>query len=252
MPATESRISCPQCGARLDPPEGSQLLVCSFCDARLWFDRTAVVSHYRLPALLDESAAHAALRRWMAGDRTVKGLDQRARLLGPELIWFPFWLFRGTGESGERVVLEPAAPTPVAEIADLALPPGGLEPFTGTPEEGRTIEAAVPVETARRWLAQCGMDRAASTALVHAPLWRMRYHFGDREWQTLVDGASGEVFAAVYPEKRSAPFWLVAVVAAVLFFVEGAAIGSPLLRALAYLVTAVPLVIVAWMVARHV
>lgn len=251
-------LQCPQCGGDNPLPSGARLVTCQFCDAALFVDRSGLVSHYRLPRLLDRGKAEGALRRWMAGNQTVKDLDSKATDVTLTPLLFPVWMFRLRTSEGEVVHAEPAAATPEPALADLRVPAGQLQPWrAGAAEEGvETTAATVPLETARGWHDQQagagGPGRMVETALVHVPLWRATYVFGGRTYTALVEASTGDVFASIFPEKAEAPYYLVAALGLILFTVEGLAIFNVFWKLVAYAVTAVPLVGLAWWVARKV
>lgn len=235
------------------------MLRCRFCDASLFVDRSGLVSHYRLPRLLDRAQAEAALRRWMAGNDTVKDLDVHARVEELAPMSFPVWMFRyqEAADIG-GVLVRPAAPTPEAGMADLEIPGGSLVPFQAAPaSEEETVAATVPLETARAWLAAPGAQGGAArqpteTALVQVPFWRATYAYGGRSWTTWIEGSTGSAVASVYPAKAEAPFLLVAALGLLLFGVEGLLIVDLLWKAVAFAVTAVPMTWIAWWVAKRV
>ena len=139
------------------------------------------------------------------------------------------------------------------------MPAGRLEPWgAGATEEGvQTTAATVPLETARGWHDQhAGGEeppgRLTETALVHVPLWRARYTYSGRTYTALVEASTGDVFASIFPEKSEAPFYLVAALGLLLFGVEGLLIFDVFWKLAAYAVTTVPLVGLAWWVARRV
>lgn len=254
MPGTTTAapFKCPQCGADNDLPTGVRILSCAFCSATLFVDRAGVVSHYRLPRLVDREHALEALRRWMNGNETVKDLDQKSEITAAEAIAFPMWLFRAKAEGGgEDVRVEPAAATPVAELAELELPAGKLEPFS--PEGGavETVAATVPLETARGWLGDEGA-RLTEMALVEVPVWRCRYTYRGEEFLALVEGSTGQVSASIFPAKAESPYYAVAAIGFVLFLIEGLAVSNPLFKAALYLATSVPLALAALVVTRKV
>jgi hypothetical protein len=251
-PSAGSTIQCPQCGGESPLPTGRQLLRCPFCSGTLFVDRSAVVSHYSLPPLLDRDQAEATLRRWMAGNETVKGLDRLSRIQKIELLTFPMWLFRARAEGGEVVFVEPAAPTPIPQVADLEVPAGKLEPYRELGGSVRSVEPTVPLETARGWLEQRGVQTVSETALVDIPFWHCRYDYDGQSYRALVEGSTGTVLAALYPEKAESPYVLIAVLGLLLFGVEGLLISNPLVKALAYALTAIPLTLVAFWVVRKV
>lgn len=251
--ATVPGLACPQCGGENVLPSGERILPCAFCGASLFVDRAGLVSHYRLPRLLDRAAAEQALRRWMAGNETVKDLDSTAEVVEVVPVSFPVWMFRRRGERGESVVAEPAAATPEPQMADLQVPAGKLEPYR--PEEGpvEAVAASVPLATAQGWLAQAaGGGEVTETALVHVPFWRASYRFGGETYGALVEGSTGAVLASVFPAKAEAPFLLVAILGLLAFGAEGFLIVNPLWKLVAYGLTAVPLALMAWWVTSRV
>ncbi len=200
----------------------------------------------------------------MAGNETVKDLDRKATLHAATPIWFPVWMFRLAGEGGEEVRIQPAAPTPISQLADLRIPAGELKPFTNddageTEDSGSQLDEpeldrrrpSVPIETARGWLGEAA-QRVQETARVHLPLWECRYRYEDRSYIALVDGSTGAVIASVFPAKAESPFRLVAILGLILFALAGLAISHPLLKLMAYGVLAVPLTFLAYWVSRKV
>jgi len=231
---------------------GHRFVTCVFCGTTLFVDRAQVVFHYRLPPLLAQEEAMAALKRWMAGNDTVKDLDRKSRIGDLEAISFPVWLFRSSDSGAERVFFEPAAPTPVPQVTDLSIPAGRLEPYRPEDDEMRVVDVQVPLETARGWLEQREVGPIHETALVRVPFWKCRYQYDGKTYHAAVDASTGAVLAGVYPEKSESPYVLVAVLGLILFGAEGLLIGSLLAKLVAYVLTAVPLTLLAYWVARKV
>ena len=248
-----SPVVCSQCGGRNDLPTGTRLITCSYCGTTLFVDRSEVVSHYSLPPLVEREEATAALRRWMAGNDTVKDLDRKARIEEVEAISFPVWFFRTSGGGAEEVYFEPAAPTPIPQVTDLSIPAGRLEPYRPEDEEEmRVIDVDVPLETARGWLEQRQPGAMRETALVRVPFWLFRYRHDGREFLAAVDASTGSVLASIYPEKAESPYFLVAALGVFLFGIEGLLITNPVAKLVVYAITAVPLIVLAYWVARKV
>ena len=250
--ASANTIACTQCGGENELASGRRLFRCQYCDATLFVDRGGVVNHYRLPPLLGADEARAALRRWMAGNETVKDLDKKSSIGAVRAVSFPMWLFRVRRGGREEAYVEPAAPTPIPQIADLQVPAGKLEPYSGEAGEVEALDATIPLETARGWLEQRGVGEPEETALVQVPLWRCSYSFDGGGYEALVDGSTGAVMASVYPEKSESPYVLVAVLGLILFTLEGFVITNPVLKLLVFGITAVPLLLLAWWVTRKV
>ena len=247
-----STVACTQCGGETPLPSGRRLVRCEYCDATLFVDRAGVVNHYRLPPLLSADEARAALRRWMAGNDTVKDLDKKSTIGTLAAVSFPMWLFRVRRGGREEAYVEPAAPTPIPQLADLEVPAGELEPYSPESGEIEAVDATIPLETARGWLDQRGVGEPEETALVQVPLWRCGYSFKGSEYEALVDGSTGAVMASIYPEKAESPYVLVAVLGLLLFTIEGFAISNPVIKFFVFGITAVPLLLLAWWVTRRV
>ncbi|MEM7480567.1 MAG: hypothetical protein AAF481_05295 [Acidobacteriota bacterium] len=249
--AAAAILTCPQCGGKNAVESGERFVVCEYCDTTLFLDGSGLVLHYRLPRLVDEPSAGEALRRWMAGNETVKHLDRDAKIEEMTAVSFPMWFFRHRAGGAETTRVEPAAPTAIGDVAGLDVPVGQLETYT--PEEGAEIvEAAVPLETARRWLPDDKLSELAETALVHIPLWRSRYRYRNQTYVALVEGSTGTVLTSVFPEKAESPYYLIAGLGLLLFGVEGVVLSNLVAKFAAYAVTAVPLTLVAFLIARKV
>lgn len=249
--AQPNSLDCPQCGGANRLASGERVVQCEFCAAALFVDRSGVVGHYWLPRLLDAEQAEAALRRWMAGNDTVKDLDRKSEVREVTALSFPVWLFRGRREGAESAYIEPAAPTPIPQLMDLEIPAGELRPYEPE-EDARASEATIPLETARGWLSDRGVSEVFESSLVQLPLWECHYVFDGRPYVALVDGSTGAVLAAVYPEKAEAPYYIVAIVGLILFGLLGLLISNPLYKLVAYGIVGLPLALAAYWVARKV
>ncbi|MFN7961787.1 MAG: hypothetical protein U0002_10990 [Thermoanaerobaculia bacterium] len=245
-------LRCPQCGADNALPSGARVVRCAFCEAALFVDRGGLISHYQLPRMVDKSQAVEAMRRWMAGNDTVKDLDTKATITAMEPLRFPVWLFRSSSDQrGEATRIEPAAPTPIPALADLKLPAGRLEPFEPQAEVVESAAVTVPIETARGWLGE-DAGSLSETALVHLPLWRGHYQYQGQEYSAYIEGATGAVMASVFPAKAEAPFYLMAILGVLVFLVEGFVVSNPFLKVALYAATALPLALGNFLVARKV
>jgi hypothetical protein len=189
------------------------------------------------------------LRRFLGGTSTVADLDRKAHLGDPRLEYFPFWAFTVAGKGGEKVVLQPAAPSSLQGLQGIELPAGDTRPMQ--PEitgEAPIVEPEVPVETAREWLtARFGEVSIRQTVLYHLPMFRTPYSWQGRTYQAAVDGVSGKVFPADFPAKAEAPFVGVAALAIIVFGIEGLIIQN-----LVFFISAMPILGIAWLTSRKV
>jgi predicted RNA-binding Zn-ribbon protein involved in translation (DUF1610 family) len=216
----ENVVTCTQCGGELHPDEGQIFLTCPFCSSTVYIDKAHVVFHWYLAPTLDESKARAALARWMAGNQTVKDLDQKARITEAAFQFFPMWYFKRRQAGGrEEIDLMPGAATAVSEIVHLPLPAGDLRKYTQDVEP-QALPPTVPLEAALSWL-NAGRPVPAGEiveqSLVHIPLYSFKYTYQGKTYTAIVEGGTGEVFANIYPAKAEAPYRLVGGLAALVF-----------------------------------
>jgi DNA-directed RNA polymerase subunit RPC12/RpoP len=248
-------ISCTQCGAAIEPRADERLLVCPFCSTSLVLDGSTTLFHEVMEPTIAAEQVPAHLRRFLGGSSTVADLDRKARLEEPRLEYFPFWAFTVLDGGGERVILEPAAPSSLQGLQGLELPAGKTRPMADGATLGVPVIAPeVPAETAREWLQSRFGEQLTvrRTVLYHLPLFRTPYSWQGRTYQAAVDAISGKVFPADYPSKAEAPFILVAVLALLVFGIEGLVIGNPIVKAVVYMISAVPILGVAWLTSRKV
>lgn len=247
-------VACTQCGATIEPRAGERLLECPFCNTALVVDGSATLIHEVMAPTVPYEQVPAHLRRFLGGTSTVADLDRKARLGEPKLEYFPFWAFTVVGEGGERVVLQPAAPSSLQGLQGIELPAGSTRPMSReSTGEALVVEPEVPLETAREWLtAHQGEVAIRQTVLYHLPMYRTPYSWQGRTYQAAVDGVSGKVFPADFPAKAEAPFVGVAALALIVFGLEGLVIQNLIFKLAAYLISAVPILGIAWLTSRKV
>jgi LSD1 subclass zinc finger protein len=206
-----AQILCRQCNAPLSVEQGTQFVTCEFCGTTNFVDKGRAVFHYAVRTTVRENDALAALRRWMAGNKTVKDLDKKAQIDRPIFEYFPMWLVRVVQNGQEKVLLEPAAALSVSELKDIVLPAGDLEPYDHN-LDSTAMAVTVPYEAMLHWLedddgVQQGQIKEVS--LVHLPVYQFKYTFGDRRFTAMVDAASSKVFANIYPSKWETPYFAI-------------------------------------------
>jgi hypothetical protein len=216
----ENVLTCTQCGGELHPDEGQIFLTCPFCNSTVYLDKARVVFHWYLAPTLDEAKARGALSRWMAGNQTVKDLDRKARVTEVTFQFFPMWYFKQRLANGrEEVALMPGAATAVSEIVHLRLPAGDLRKYNQEVDL-QAVPPTVPLKAALSWLSagQPGpADEIIEQSLVHIPLFIIKYTYQGRLYTALVEGATGEVIANIFPAKAEAPYLVVGGLAALVF-----------------------------------
>lgn len=212
-------FACTQCGGELHPDQGQIFVTCPYCHSTVYLDKSQVAFHWVLAPTLDERKARAALAHWMAGNQTVKDLDKKARLVGSEFHYFPMWYFKRRHPNGkETILLEPAAATSVSELKRVNLPAGDLQNYEDHLDPD-AVTPTVPLEAAHRWLESRGvpLDQIAERALVHLPVYTYKYAYEGETYTALVEAATGQSFANIFPAKAEAPYRLVAGLTAVAF-----------------------------------
>lgn len=221
------QILCRHCTAPLTVPPGSQFVICGYCQTTNYLDKSQVVLHYVVRETVRPSDAEANLRRWMAGNATVKDLDNKATLEGATFELFPMWMVRAQKDGAEQVVMEPAAALSVSELKGVKVPASALEPFdysTSSP----VVTATVPYNTMRQWLAtehQIQPDQIRELSLVHLPIYHCKYRYQNQRYTAVVDGATGQVFANLFPSKWEAPYQTLGILAFLIYFIAAVAIA---------------------------
>jgi hypothetical protein len=206
-------LNCPQCNGELHPGEGQVFLTCPFCASAVYLDKSKVVFHWSLGRTVTPEAAAANLRRWMAGNHTVKDLDHKAQVLTSTFQYFPLWYVRAIDSGKERVFVERGAATSVSELKSLDIPAGDLQKYDPA-LDSLALYPTVPFPAMLNWLTQQGVtaDEVVEAALVHVPVYTYKYQFAGNTYTALVEGATGKVFANIFPEKAESPYFMVAAV----------------------------------------
>jgi predicted RNA-binding Zn-ribbon protein involved in translation (DUF1610 family) len=212
-------LFCTQCGGELHPDEGQIFVKCPYCESTVYLDKSRVVFHWYLAPTLDGEMARGSLSRWMAGNQTVKDLDAKSEVIDQEFTYFPVWFFKSHSKEGQDEIRQfPAAATSVTEIRQVKIPAGDLRKFEDS-LESHSQSPTVPLEMALEWLEQGGVprDQISELALVHIPLYFFKYSYQGDLFAAVVEGATGEVFANIFPAKSESPYRMIGMVSALIF-----------------------------------
>ena len=259
-------FNCTQCGGALHPDEGQIFLTCPYCNSTVYLDKTQVVFHWYLAPTFDEPKARAALARWMAGNQTVKDLDQKSRLVSSTFQYFPLWYFKRRAADGkESILLEPAAAISVSEVRKIKLPAGDLRKYDSALDADAQAPS-VPLEAVTKWLEERQVPRKelAERALVHIPMYGFKYSYQNKEYLAVVEAGTGGVFANIFPAKAEVPYQLIGGLTALIFlcistfpvagalsgYAEGILIGTALYLVLALLAAPVLFALALWIAAK--
>jgi hypothetical protein len=199
---------------------GSQFVTCEFCGTTSFVDKSRTVFHYALRVTVGEDEAPSTLRRWMAGDETVKNLDKKAQIEQPVFEYFPMWVVKALQGEQERVFLKPAAALSVSELERLTVPAADLQPYD-LGLDASAVPPSVPYETMQQWLVadhHIRPEDMREVSLVHVPIYTCKYGFAGRRYTAIVDAAAGKVFANIYPSKWEAPYQTIARAAFAAYF----------------------------------
>lgn len=218
LPNTE--VHCAQCGGVLRPEAGQTFLTCPYCGSAVYVDKSQVVFHYSLSRTVTPDAAAASLRRWMAGNQTVKDLDRKARVVSSTFQYFPVWYCKARANGRESVYLEPAAATSISELKSLAIAAGDLQKYDAA-LDAEAVAPTVPFTAMVQWLDNRSVqrDQLAEAALVHLPIYVFKYELAGQSYTALVEGSSGKVLANLFPAKPETPYLAVTVFATLGFLV---------------------------------
>jgi hypothetical protein len=253
---------CPQCGVDLAVPKGEVFFPCSSCTSALYLDKSKAVFHYSLTSTLSQETAERTLKRWMAGNETVKDLDRKAIIETPALRHFPFWHFKILEDVMETYT-SPAAETTFRSLRQFRVPPGELrfhDPEIAAGSISPSIPSSVALKRLGHW--EASTPDVQETALVHVPLYFFYYHYRGETYLTGVDGSSGQVLSDDYPTRKELPYRVMAMITFLVFFLEAFIaylvlpwVGGRLylayaLRCCIQLVTALPFIGLVWWITQ--
>jgi uncharacterized protein YbaR (Trm112 family) len=248
------QVSCTQCGAGVPLPEGALFLVCPFCQSALYVDKSRTVFHYVVSPTIKTEDAQGKLKRWMAGNETVKDLDVHAVIGSCEMLYFPMWRFVTKDGNEQKDYCEMASSFAISEVKTIPLSGGNLKFFSPQEFEGIPMrDPDVLLDSALQWLKdQEGVtsDKVTETDLIHIPFYLFRYQYKNKPYQAIVDGVSGRVLASIYPAKDEIPFIGIAILAGLVFFVAGLIASGFLIRLGLYLLIAIPFAAVSYTVVK--
>jgi hypothetical protein len=214
-----TQLLCPQCGGELHPDEGQIFLDCPYCGSTVFIDKARVIFHWYLAPTLDEAQAGGALRRWMAGNQTVKDLDKKSTITQVTFEYFPVWYLKRRQPNGsEETFIELAAATSVSELRHVRLPAGDLRKYDSRLDP-ESQPPTVPLQTALSWLAKrdFGQGEQVEQFLVHIPLFTFKYTFKGQVYTAILEAGTGEVFANIYPAKAETPYQAIGCITALVY-----------------------------------
>jgi DNA-directed RNA polymerase subunit RPC12/RpoP len=265
------QIKCTQCAADVDVQQDETFIDCPFCGSALFLDKRKVVFHYVIANNFKPNEAEGNLKRWMAGNHTVKDLDKKSQIAKTSFYYFPVWYFKTKDASADKIYIQPAASTSVSEIKKLPIPAGALKFYDKKQyNDEEMVQPDVLYDSAKSWLQSSGVDLNTVTeaALVHVPIYQFYYNFNNQSFTSLVEASSGQVYANIFPAKSEAPFRILFglsiaafVISTILCYViafalsdgsEEAFVTAEVMKIFVYGLAAVPLIIMAYFVAKKV
>lgn len=264
---TTSKIICPQCGGENEIPVDEKFTECQFCGSAIFIDKRKVVSHFVIISNFKKEEAEGNLRRWMAGNFQVKDLDKLAQISQVTFYYFPMWYFKTGISGGDRIYLQPATSTSISEIKKINIPAGNLKVFNKKDFDIKDfITPDVLFDSAQNWLKDTGvsLDTIETSNLVHIPFYHFYYNYNGKQYSALVEASSGKVYANLWPAKSEAPFRIVFALSIIAFFlisIIALVLGSmdrdflltvEFIKIFGYGLAAVPLILIAYFIAKKV
>ncbi|MCX7878466.1 MAG: hypothetical protein N2510_07495 [Ignavibacteria bacterium] len=265
------QIKCTQCAADVTVQQDETFIECPFCASALFLDKRKVVFHYLIHSNFKPNEAEGNLKRWMSGNHTVKDLDLKSKIIKSEFYYFPVWYFKTKDSSGDKIHLQPAASTSVSEIKKLQIPAGALKFYDkNLHNEHEIIKPDVLYDSARQWLSDSGvsLETVREAALVHIPFYNFHYTYNGKTYTALVEASSGQVYANIYPAKSEAPFRVLFAMAVTAFILAGivcyilafvitddfgeAVVAAEIFKIISYSLISVPLMIMAYVIAKKI
>ena len=214
-----AEIKCNKCGAPIPFEAGDKFVKCSHCDTQIYIDKSGAGFYYIMPFMLGQPDALGTFKRWAAGPMAAKDLDKLAQIVSLKQQYFPVYLFRRDVGGSEKVSVEPAKSTTLPGLHNLKVPAGDMKIFDQNYSAGG-VELLKPDMDMTAYLPNLP-GAAKEQALVYFPLWMVKYSFGGKQYDLIVDGSSGETFVGDFPARMGAPYLLIAAGAFGIFLIEG-------------------------------
>jgi DNA-directed RNA polymerase subunit RPC12/RpoP len=267
METLTSKIICPQCGGENEIPVDEKFTECVFCGSAIFIDKRKVVSHFVIASNFKKEEAEGNLRRWMAGNFQVKDLDKLAQISQVTFYYFPMWYFKTGISGGDKIYLQPATSTSISEIKKINIPAGSLKVFNKKDfDVNEFINPDVLLDSAQNWLKDTGvtLDTIESSNLVHIPFYHFYYSYKGNQYSALIEASSGKVYANLWPAKSEAPFRIVFALSIIAFFIisilafilgttdKDFLLTVEFIKILGYGLAAVPLILIAYFIAKKV
>jgi hypothetical protein len=134
-------------------------------------------------------------------------------------------------------------------------------------DEKDFIPPDVLFDSAKSWLEQTGVTQEfiAESSLVHIPFYQFYYTYNGKQYIAMVEASSGMVYANIWPAKSEMPFRMLAglsivtflFVSILSFIISFSLLKSPLItgeviKIFGYSAASVPLIIIAYFIAKKV
>ena len=217
-----AEIKCAKCGGNNELDSATKFMRCKYCDSQMYIDKSSTGFYYILPyqpGFLSTEQVQGTFRRWTAGPSMAKDLEVTARVTSLKQQYFPVYMFKRKVGDAEQVFVQPAKSTTLPGMRSLKVPAGDIKIFDQKYDYNR-VELAQPDIAMGAYLNQLP-GTPLEQSLVYFPIWNITYDFKGRQFQAVVDGSSGEVFATEYPPRAEAPFLLIGIGGFAAFFAEG-------------------------------
>ncbi len=243
-------VKCPKCGAPNELDVGKKLLRCGYCNTENYIDKSGAAFVYVLPYNLDDPGAAGVFKRWTAGSDKAKDLEATARVSEMKRMYFPVFLFRRDTDQGERVHVEPARSTTLPGLHSLKVPAGDLKMFDRNYNPAGA-EIAQPDIDMLAYLSKLP-GKPKEQAMVYFPLFTVKYSYGGANYDAVIDGSTGEVFASNWPPRAAALYFVAGIGGFVVCTAEGFLIPfNPTLGAVSLLVTVPVLMFAFYTIAKR-
>ena len=229
---------------------GVKFVKCPYCSSQVYIDRTGAGFYYAIPYMVDEANAVGMFKRWAAGSTKAKDLDKLAQLAGMKKNYFPVYMFKRDMNGVEQVYIEPAGSTTLPGLHNLKVPAGDLKIFDPSFDTKGADLIKPDIEMSHYLNTLAGKPK--EQALVYFPIWKLDYVFNQKRYEVVIDGSSGEVFAAEFPTRSSSAYLAVAGIGFLAFIGEGFLATSSLVLGLGLMaVTVIGIYFAAMYVARR-
>jgi DNA-directed RNA polymerase subunit RPC12/RpoP len=184
------KLSCSQCGAKLEIDSFKRFLHCPYCQSSLVVEKDRTVECYILKHIRNDIWVKGVFRAWLKKSGT-HGDIEGSRI---EFKYFPVW--HATLDDGQTIT-QPAANTLHTEISSVKIPAGDIKYFDNDTSLSLVIQPSIRHEAATGWTMDIHDQKKEVKRLwlVYLPIYFIDYQINGERHRVSIVGESTRIYS---------------------------------------------------------